>query len=124
MPQVEACACEKPVIGINAMGMLDTMVHKETAFLAGVAQEIVVREETLGAESGFEANHKVQFQHAAHSRLSCQRSGYRGVSAGPHDRPCPPRKNGPRRPLACSPTLRLQGCGKAVCGNYSQQIWN
>ncbi len=61
MPQVEAGACEKPVIGINAMGMLDTMVHNETAFLAGVAQEIVVREEILGAESGFEADHKVQF---------------------------------------------------------------
>jgi alpha-maltose-1-phosphate synthase len=61
MPQVEAGACEKPVIGINAMGMLDTLIHKQTAFLANVAEEIVVREETLGTESGFEANHKVQF---------------------------------------------------------------
>ena len=39
MPQVEAGACEKPVISINAMGMLDTLVHGETAFLANVAQE-------------------------------------------------------------------------------------
>jgi glycosyltransferase involved in cell wall biosynthesis len=62
MPQVEAGACEKPVIGINAMGMLDTLVHNETAFLAGVAREIVVREETLGAESGFEGQHKVLFE--------------------------------------------------------------
>ncbi len=61
MPQVEAGACEKPVIGINAMGMLDTLIHKQTAFMADVAEEIVVREETLGTESGFEANHKVQF---------------------------------------------------------------
>src|SRR5450756_1705288 len=34
MPQVEAGACRKPVIGIKAMGMLDTLVHGETAFLA------------------------------------------------------------------------------------------
>src|SRR5512142_1521663 len=39
MPQVEAGACEKPVIGMRAMGMLDTLVHGETAFLAGVGQE-------------------------------------------------------------------------------------
>jgi alpha-maltose-1-phosphate synthase len=62
MPQVEAGACEKPVIGINAMGMLDTLVHGETAFLAEVAQRIVVDQVVLGNESGFEANHKVVFQ--------------------------------------------------------------
>jgi glycosyltransferase involved in cell wall biosynthesis len=61
MPQVEAGACEKPVIGIRAMGMLDTLVHNKTAFLAGVAREIVVREEILGKESGFEDKHKVVF---------------------------------------------------------------
>ncbi len=33
MPQVEAGACGKPVISIKAMGMLDTLVHEETAFL-------------------------------------------------------------------------------------------
>ncbi len=62
MPQVEAGACEKPVIGINAMGMLDTLVHGETAFLAEVAQRIVVDQVVLGDESGFETNHKVVFQ--------------------------------------------------------------
>ena len=61
MPQVEACACEKPVIGIRAMAMLDTLVHNETAFLAGVAQEIVLRETVLGDESGYEKNHRVVF---------------------------------------------------------------
>lgn len=49
MPQVEAGACGKPVIGIKAMAMLDTLVHGETAFLAGVAQEIV-RQETTYAD--------------------------------------------------------------------------
>ena len=63
MPQVEAGACGKPVIGINAMGMLDTLVHGETAFLAEVAQEIVIRETILGDESGFEDRHRVVFQY-------------------------------------------------------------
>lgn len=61
MPQVEAGACGKPVVGINAMGMLDTLVHKETAFLAGVAKEIVAKEVILGKESGFKKNHKIVF---------------------------------------------------------------
>ncbi len=61
MPQVEAGACGKPVIGINAMGMLDTLVQGETALLAGVAQKIVVNEVILGNESGFEENHNVKF---------------------------------------------------------------
>jgi starch synthase len=63
MPQVEAGACEKPVIGIRAMGMLDTLVHGETALLAKVAQKIVAREVLLGNESGFENQHKVKFKH-------------------------------------------------------------
>lgn len=62
MPQVEAGACEKPVIGIKAMGMLDTLIDGETAFLANVAQKIVVNEVTLGNESGFENNYKVTFK--------------------------------------------------------------
>lgn len=61
MPQVEAGSCEKPVIGINAMGMLDTLIDGETAFLANVAKKIVVNEVTLGDESGFENNYKVKF---------------------------------------------------------------
>jgi alpha-maltose-1-phosphate synthase len=62
MPQVEAGACGKPVIGINAMGMLDTLIQGETAFLADVAQKIVVDHVTLGDESGFEARHNVVFK--------------------------------------------------------------
>lgn len=61
MPQVEAGACGKPVIGINAMGLLDTLIHGKTALLAEVAQRIVVKEVILGEESGFEANHKIEF---------------------------------------------------------------
>ncbi len=60
MPQVEAGSCEKPVIGINAMGMLDTLVHGETAFLANIAQEVVMRETVLD-EEGEEKKHRVVF---------------------------------------------------------------
>jgi glycosyltransferase involved in cell wall biosynthesis len=60
MAQVEANACGKPVIGIRAMGMLDTMVHKQTAFLAHVAQEVRVRETVLNGEGdGDPARHVV-----------------------------------------------------------------
>jgi glycosyltransferase involved in cell wall biosynthesis len=62
MIQVEAGSCGKPVVGIKAMGMLDTMVHGQNAFLAGVAQEIRLKETTLGSESGYQAGHRVVFK--------------------------------------------------------------
>lgn len=62
MIQIEANACEKPVVGIKAMGMLDTLVHGKTAFLADVAQEILLKETILGDESGFETGHKFVFK--------------------------------------------------------------
>ncbi len=62
MIQVEAGACGKPVIGIKAMGMLDTMVHGQNALLASIAQEIRLKETTLGDESGYEEGHRVVFK--------------------------------------------------------------
>ncbi|MFC1780985.1 glycosyltransferase family 4 protein [Planctomycetota bacterium] len=62
MIQVEANACGKPVVGIKAMGMLDTMIHGETAFLADIAQEVRMRETTLGDESGYESGHRIVFK--------------------------------------------------------------
>ncbi len=61
MIQVEANACAKPVIGIRAMGLLDTMIHGETAFLASVAQEIRIGEAVLGEESGYHEPHRIVF---------------------------------------------------------------
>lgn len=58
MPQVEAGACGKPVIGIKAMAMLDTLVHGETAFLAGVAQENWVSEAVI-SEDGVEVGPRI-----------------------------------------------------------------
>jgi starch synthase len=64
MPQVEAGACGKPVLGIRAMAMLDTLVHGETALLADVATEVWVREVMLGEDHGFEPGHRVVFKNA------------------------------------------------------------
>jgi glycosyltransferase involved in cell wall biosynthesis len=61
MPQVEAGACGKPVLGIKAMGMLDTLVDGETALLAGVAKKIVVNQVILGEESGYDSNQIIKF---------------------------------------------------------------
>ncbi|MDY7010253.1 MAG: glycosyltransferase family 4 protein [Planctomycetota bacterium] len=64
MPQVEAGACGKPVIGIKAMAMKDTLVHGRTALLAGVAQEIRLKEATVGEDEGYESGHRVVFRKA------------------------------------------------------------
>lgn len=61
MIQVEAGACGKPVIGINAMGLLDTMIHEQTALLANVSQKIVLNEVILGPECGYPENQRVVF---------------------------------------------------------------
>lgn len=62
MGQVEAGACGKPVIGLNAMGMLDTLVHEETALLASVAQEILLRETLVYDDETSNVGHKIVFQ--------------------------------------------------------------
>jgi alpha-maltose-1-phosphate synthase len=61
MPQVEAGACERPVVSIAAMALLETMVHGETAFLARVAVENHIHETVLGPESGFRRGHRIKF---------------------------------------------------------------
>jgi len=61
MGQTEAGACGKPVIGIRAMAMLETLVHGSTALLAGVALENIATEAVVGTEAGFEPGHRVQF---------------------------------------------------------------
>jgi glycosyltransferase involved in cell wall biosynthesis len=61
MPQVEAGACGKPVISLAAMGMLDTLVHNETALLARVAEEHYIHETVLGPESGYPEGRRIEF---------------------------------------------------------------
>ena len=61
MIQVEANACGKPVLAIDAMAFRDTMVHGETALLAAVAQEIKISQAELGPDQGFEEDHRIVF---------------------------------------------------------------
>ncbi|MBM4027008.1 MAG: glycosyltransferase family 4 protein [Planctomycetes bacterium] len=44
------------------MGLLDTMIHGKTAFLAGIAQEIRLRETILADQEGRGAGRRVVFQ--------------------------------------------------------------
>jgi len=61
MIQVEANACAKPVIAIDAMAFLDTMVHGETAFLAKVAEERKITEAAFGEGHGIDDSHRIVF---------------------------------------------------------------
>jgi starch synthase len=61
MIQVEANACAKPVIAIDAMAFLDTMVHGETAFLAKVAEERKISEGVFGEGHGIDNSYRVVF---------------------------------------------------------------
>nr|MBP7694532.1 glycosyltransferase [Anaerolineales bacterium] len=58
---VEANACGKPVVGIRAMGLLDTLIHEETALLARVAVANYITETVLGPESGYAPEHRIIF---------------------------------------------------------------
>jgi glycosyltransferase involved in cell wall biosynthesis len=61
MIQVEANACARPVIAIEAMAFLDTMVHGETAFLAKVAEERKISEAVFGEGHGIDDSHRIVF---------------------------------------------------------------
>ncbi len=62
MPQVEAGASSRPVIGIKAMAMLETLVHEKTAFLANVAMEVRLKEAMVGEDQGYAEGRRVVFK--------------------------------------------------------------
>jgi glycosyltransferase involved in cell wall biosynthesis len=64
MIQVEANACEKPVIAIDAMAFRDTMVHGKTAFLAKVAEERKITEALYGEGHDYKRSHRIVFKNA------------------------------------------------------------
>jgi glycosyltransferase involved in cell wall biosynthesis len=64
MIQVEANACEKPVIAIDAMAFRDTMVHRKTAFLAKVAEERKITEALYGEGHDYKRSHRIVFKNA------------------------------------------------------------
>ncbi len=61
MIQVEAMACGKPVISINKMGPSETIIHNETGFLAGVAEEVLLDEEWAYPSMGFSTKQIIKF---------------------------------------------------------------
>ncbi len=63
MVQVEAQACGIPVLGIDAMGVKDTIVHGETGFLSKVGETIDLEEEWVYTHMGFKEDHKIKFDH-------------------------------------------------------------
>lgn len=62
MIQMEAEACGRPVISINAGGPVDTIIHGKTGFLAEVGETIQLTEEWAYESMGFEADHKIKFE--------------------------------------------------------------
>ncbi len=61
MIQLEAQACGKPVISINAGGPADTIVHNKTGFLVDVSEEIKLDREWVYPWMGFDTQHQVLF---------------------------------------------------------------
>jgi len=61
MIQVEAQACGKPVISINAGGPRDTVLHGKTGFLVDVDYEVKLDKEWVYPWMGFETQHQKEF---------------------------------------------------------------
>jgi glycosyltransferase involved in cell wall biosynthesis len=61
MPHVEAQACGKPVLSVDAMGIKETVVHGETGFLADVDEWIAIDEGEVGPNEGYPEKKIIHF---------------------------------------------------------------
>jgi glycosyltransferase involved in cell wall biosynthesis len=61
MVQIEAMACGKPVLSIDAMGIKDTVIHGETGLLAKVGEEVRLSEEWAYSWMGFNKKQRIRF---------------------------------------------------------------
>ncbi|MCL6519850.1 MAG: glycosyltransferase family 4 protein [Armatimonadetes bacterium] len=61
MPHVEAQACGKPVLSVNAMGIKETVIHGETGFMAKVGEWISITEGEVGPKEGFPEQRVIKF---------------------------------------------------------------
>jgi alpha-maltose-1-phosphate synthase len=61
MPHVEAQACGKPIVSIDAMGIKETVIHNETGFLADIAETISLTEGVADSSMGFPERTIIKF---------------------------------------------------------------
>lgn len=61
MPHVEAQACGKPVISVDAMGIKETVIHSKTGYLARPAKWISITEGEVGPATGYPETQTIQF---------------------------------------------------------------
>lgn len=61
MPHVEAQACGKPVLSVDAMGIKETVVHGQTGLLARVARWTSITEAEVGPDQGYVNDFEVRF---------------------------------------------------------------
>lgn len=61
MPHVEAQACGKPVISVDAMGIKETVIHSETGYLARPAKWISITEGEVGPAIGYPETQTIKF---------------------------------------------------------------
>lgn len=61
MPHVEAQACGKPVLSIDAMGIKETVIHGKTGFLADIADVVALKEGLADKTMGFAQETIIKF---------------------------------------------------------------
>ncbi|MDO8589283.1 MAG: glycosyltransferase family 4 protein [Armatimonadota bacterium] len=61
MPHVEAQACGRPVLSVDAMGIKETVVHGETGFLADIAHVVALKEGIVDRNMGFQERATIKF---------------------------------------------------------------
>lgn len=61
MPHVEAQACGKPVLSVDAMGIKETVVHGETGLLARVKEWVAINEGEVGPQHGYPERQIIRF---------------------------------------------------------------
>lgn len=61
MPHVEAQACGKPVLSVDAMAIKETVIHGETGLLAGVGEWVSISEADVGPNEGYPQRRYIKF---------------------------------------------------------------
>ena len=62
MPHVEAQACGKPVLSVDAMGIKETVIDGKTGYLARVAKWVSITEGEAGVEAGYPERRVIEFE--------------------------------------------------------------